>query len=205
MTHLRGHLERRGFLAAPALSLQSRRPTWSAAGAEVLFNISASPWHLGKEKLRSEMLASLARKSRCPVAFCNLVGGNDELVFDGGSAGVQRAGRVDRPGRRRSRRIFWWWTPPTRPPSRARRSPDEESVHKALVLGLRDYMRKCGFKSAVLGLSGGIDSALVACLAVAALGAENVRGVSLPSQLFLAGQPGRRAGSGRNGWESPTM
>ena len=168
-----------------------------AAGAGHVFNISASPWNVGKEKFAFPDAGQPGAQVRRPVAFCNLVGGNDELVFDGGSL-VFNAGRgIDRArqgvrggfcgGRHRERRRPW----------RRRAVPDEENVYKALVLGLRDYFHKCGFKSAVLGLSGGIDSAVVACLAAAALGAEHVRGVSLPSQFSSAGQPGRRAASGR--------
>jgi NAD+ synthetase len=154
------------------------------AGAEIIFNISASPWHLGKNKTRHEMLRSLALKTKRPVVFCNQVGGNDELVFDGGSMIFNADGEMIARGKLfeedfvvanlddenavRAGEVSW--------PS------DEEMIYKALTLGLRDYFHKCGFKSAVLGLSGGIDSALAACIAATALGKENVRGVSLPSQ-----------------------
>ena len=157
-----------------------------AAGARHLFNISASPWHVGKEKLRAQMVASFARKSGCPAALCNLVGGNDELIFDGDSLVFNAAGELIAQGKafeedfvvvdtEKSPAIF-----PVTP-------SDEEHVYRALVLGLRDYFHKCGFRSAVLGLSGGIDSAVVACLAVAALGADHVQGVSLPSQFSSQG------------------
>lgn len=157
-----------------------------AAGASHIFNISASPWHVGKEKLRAEMLASVARKSGRPVAMCNLVGGNDELVFDGDSVVFNGAGELIAKGKAFEEDFVMVDTensPPIFPPTPV----EEESVYRALVLGLRDYFHKCGFKSAVLGLSGGIDSALVACLAVAALGANNVQGVSLPSQFSSQG------------------
>jgi NAD+ synthetase len=157
-----------------------------AAGAGHIFNISASPWNVGKEKLRFDMLASLARKSQRPVALCNLVGGNDELVFDGESLVFNSAGELIAKGKSFEEDFIIVDTetsPPINPPP----VPDEENVYKALVLGLRDYFHKCGFKSAVLGLSGGIDSAVVACLAAAALGAENVQGVSLPSQFSSQG------------------
>jgi NAD+ synthetase len=157
-----------------------------AAGAEVILNLSASPWHLTKEQLRFDMLASVARKSARPVAFCNAVGGNDELVFDGESAVFNSQGRLIAQAAAFAEDFLVVDTA-SAPPVQRRVLSDEESVHKALVLGLRDYMRKCGFKSAVLGLSGGIDSSLVACLAVAALGAENVRGVSLPSRYSSQG------------------
>jgi NAD+ synthase (glutamine-hydrolysing) len=157
-----------------------------SAGAEVILNMSASPWNVGKEKLRQEMLASLARKSRRPVLLCNMAGGNDELIFDGTSMAFNAAGELI--ARARSFEedfvvVDISGGPVIKPPV----VEDEENICQALALGLRDYMRKCGFKSAVLGLSGGIDSALVACLAVQALGAENVRGVSLPSRYSSPG------------------
>jgi NAD+ synthetase len=157
-----------------------------SAGAEIILNISASPWHVGKEKVRHDMLASLARKSRRPVLLCNMVGGNDELIFDGGSMAFNAAGGlIARAGSFEEDFVVvdTGNSPVITPPAVA----EEEHIYKALALGLRDYMRKCGFKSAVLGLSGGIDSALVACLAVEALGAKNVRVVSLPSQYSSQG------------------
>jgi NAD+ synthase (glutamine-hydrolysing) len=157
-----------------------------AAGASHIFNISASPWHVGKEKLRADMIGSLARKSGRPVALCNLVGGNDELVFDGGSMVFNGAGELIARCKAFEEDFVVVDTessPTIFPPPVV----EEEYVYRALVLGLRDYFHKCGFKSAVLGLSGGIDSALVACLAVAALGANNVQGISLPSQFSSQG------------------
>lgn len=158
----------------------------AAKGAKIIFNVSSSPWHLHKNAVRHQMLASLAAKTKCPFLYCNSVGGNDELVFDGGSMAFDASGKpiahsalfdedfqiVDL---EQSTLI------------ELPRAPDEEKVFNALVLGLRDYLHKCGFKSAVLGLSGGIDSAVVACIAVAALGRENVRGLSLPSQYSSQG------------------
>jgi NAD+ synthase (glutamine-hydrolysing) len=152
------------------------------AGAGIIFNISASPWHLGKNKTRFEMLRSIAHKTRRPVVFCNQVGGNDELIFDGSSLVFNAEGDLIAQGKCFEEDFIVVDTG-----SRAVVSPVElaveEAVYKALTLGLRDYFCKCGFKSAVLGLSGGIDSAVTACIAVAALGRENVRGVSLPSQF----------------------
>jgi len=157
------------------------------AGAGIIFNISASPWHIGKNKTRYDMLRSIAVKTHRPVVFCNQVGGNDELIFDGCSlvfdadGGLLAQGKLfeedfivvelDRDENRREHVL----------------PCDEELVYKALVLGLRDYFMKCGFKAAVLGLSGGIDSAVTACIAVDALGPKNVRGVSLPSQYSSQG------------------
>jgi NAD+ synthase (glutamine-hydrolysing) len=157
-----------------------------SAGVECIFNISASPWCVGKEKLRYDMLASVARKSQRPVALCNLVGGNDELLFDGDSLIFNAAGQLIARAKTFEEDFVVADTGAGQPVSRPN-ATDEENVHDALVLGLRDYFQKCGFKSAVLGLSGGIDSAVVACLAVAALGREHVHGISLPSQFSSQG------------------
>ncbi|MDB6065899.1 MAG: nad+ synthetase [Pedosphaera sp.] len=156
------------------------------AGSRLVFNISASPWNVGKHETRYQMLRSIALKAKCPVIFCNQVGGNDELVFDGGSLAFNAAGDLIGRGAMFAEDFVVVDTDST---TKVERSnwPEEECVYNALVLGLKDYLHKCGFKSAVLGLSGGIDSALVACLAVAALGKENVRGVSLPSQFSSQG------------------
>ncbi len=158
----------------------------TAAGARVLFNVSASPWHAGKEETRYRMLQSLAAKTGRPVLFCNQVGGNDELVFDGGSLAFNGAGELIAQGAMFTEDFVMVDTEAKTGIARVRRT-DEENIHDALVLGLRDYLHKCGFKSAVLGLSGGIDSALVACLAAEALGPKNVHGVSLPSQFSSQG------------------
>jgi NAD+ synthase (glutamine-hydrolysing) len=158
----------------------------AAGGARVLFNISASPWWVGKELVRERMLQSMAVKAKCPVIFCNQVGGNDELIFDGGSLAFNGAGEVIARGAMFTEDFVVVDTEAKTGVARVE-SSEEEQVYKALALGLRDYLHKCRFKSAVLGLSGGIDSALVACLAVEALGKENVRGVSLPSQYSSQG------------------
>ena len=157
-----------------------------AAGASILFNNSASPWHLGKNETRFSMLSQLAAKSQRPVVYCNLVGGNDELVFDGASLAFNGSGQLIAQGRSFEEDLVVFdvdTAQPIVPPEVCA----EEKVYRALVLGLRDYLYKCGFKSAVLGLSGGIDSALTAAIAVDALGKENVRGVSLPSQFSSRG------------------
>ena len=156
------------------------------SGARVIFNVSASPWHLGKNKVRREMLSQLAAKSKAPVLYCNLVGGNDELVFDGASLVFNARGELLAEGKM-FEEDFIVVDLDKAAPIQHRPLPDEEKVYKALVLGLRDYLHKCGFKSALLGLSGGIDSALTAVIAVEALGKENVRGVSLPSQFSSQG------------------
>lgn len=152
------------------------------AGAQIIFNISASPWSLGKNKTRFEMLRSIAHKTARPVVLCNQVGGNDELIFDGGSLVFNANGDLIAQAKWFEEDFIVADTE-SKTPIRPIELGTEEAVYKALVLGLRDYFYKCGFKSAVLGLSGGIDSAVTACIAVAALGKENVRGVSLPSQF----------------------
>jgi len=156
------------------------------AGAELILNISASPWHLGKDATRRSMLQSLASKTRRPVVFCNQVGGNDELVFDGGSMAFDAQGRLIAAGKHFEEDLVMVDLAAAQPAS-PELPGEEELLFKALTLGLRDYLHKCGFKSAVIGLSGGIDSALVAALAAAALGRENVRGISLPSQYSSQG------------------
>ena len=156
------------------------------AGAEILLNISASPWHLGKNRTRRDMLASLAAKAKVPVLYCNMVGGNDELIFDGTSLAFNGAGQLIAEGAMFAEDFAVVDTAGSLA-LQPRSLPEEEKVYRALVLGLRDYLHKCGFKSAVLGLSGGIDSALTAVIAVAALGRDNVRGVSLPSEFSSQG------------------
>jgi NAD+ synthetase len=132
------------------------------------------------------MLGSLAAKAGVPLAYCNLVGGNDELVFDGASVVFNGQGSLLARGRMFAEDFLVVdldHAPVIEPDA----PPDEEKLFKALVLGLRDYLHKCGFKSAVLGLSGGIDSALTAVIAAEALGPENVHGISLPSQFSSPG------------------
>ena len=157
-----------------------------AAGARLILNLSASPWHLGKDKTRLAMLRSLAAKHGVPVVYCNLVGGNDELVFDGQSLVIDSRGALlaQADAFAEDFRVVETGMTGGQTP---RAYAEEQLVHDALVLGTRDYLHKCGFKKAVLGLSGGIDSAVVAALAVAALGAENVFGLSLPSQYSSQG------------------
>ena len=171
--------DERRYLRNPARELVE-------AGAEILFNVSASPWHLGKDRLRVEMLSSLVAQIRRPFVYCNAIGGNDELLFDGASLAFDAAGRLITQGAM-FREDFLILDTDTAAPITPTSLADEEALYRALVLGVRDYFQKCGFQSAVLGLSGGIDSALTAVIAVEALGAENVRGVSLPSQYSSQG------------------
>ncbi|MDH7504227.1 MAG: NAD+ synthase [Verrucomicrobiota bacterium] len=156
------------------------------AGAQVIFNISASPWHLGKNRMRHALLSSVASKLRCPLVYCNLVGGNDELIFDGSSVVFDRNGEQIARGALFGEDFIVVDADRDSPvPTEA--MPDEEKLYKALVLGLHDYVAKCGFSRVVVGLSGGIDSALTACIAAEALGPENVWGVSLPSKYSSHG------------------
>jgi NAD+ synthetase len=158
----------------------------TAGGVKLILNASASPWHLGKNQVRREMLSKLAIKSQCPVVYCNLVGGNDELIFDGASLVFNAQGELLAEGKMFAE-DFLVVDLKTAAPIQPAAPADEEKIYRALVLGTRDYMHKCGFKSAVLGLSGGIDSALTAAIAADALGRENVRGVALPSQFSSQG------------------
>lgn len=157
------------------------------AGVDLLVNLSASPYHLGKDRLRHELLQGIARRWRVPLAYCNLVGGNDELIFDGRSLVFDAEGHLLAEGQAFAEDLLVVdLTHGAGHTVCPRREPIAD-VYDALVLGVRDYAVKCGFKSAVLGLSGGIDSAMTACLAAAALGPENVLGVSLPSQFSSQG------------------
>ncbi|HRJ72998.1 MAG TPA: NAD+ synthase, partial [Terrimicrobiaceae bacterium] len=152
-----------------------------ASGAEAILNLSASPFQLGKPAQRREMVAGLAKKFRVPFFYCNSVGGNDQLVFDGHSLVVSAEGKTLWQGA-----SFAEQCAVTGTDSPAREADPRTSMadlHDALVLGLRDYMAKCGFRQCVLGLSGGIDSAVTACIAVAAVGAENVTGAAMPSEF----------------------
>jgi NAD+ synthase (glutamine-hydrolysing) len=154
-------------------------------GLSLFCNISASPYHLGKERLRHELLRAVAARHKVPLVYCNAVGGNDELVFDGNSMVFDAAGRLLARGAG-FREDLVVADLAGGPVAFAPAEP-VAALHDALALGLRDYATKCGFQSAVIGLSGGIDSAVVACLAVEALGAENVLGVSMPSQFSSRG------------------
>ncbi len=202
-----------------------RLPTVCSAVASVdaVLNLSASPYAVGKFDDRRRILSRVARQSRAPVLYVNLIGGQDEIVFDGGSVVVSAEGEiVSRCGRFEEAMLYWDVTAVDRPDGpaedhskaagivcnfdviRIRRSDEEGSaeseeappapcppvceavegeIYRALVLGTGDYLRKNGFQKAVIGLSGGIDSALVAAIAQDALGAENVVGVTMPSRF----------------------
>ena len=155
-------------------------------GAELHVNLSASPWIVGKDRLRERMMRQIASRTQIPLVFCNLVGGNDGLVFDGQSCALDASGRVVARGRAFAEDFWIIDLPGGRGPI-ARRAGKVTQIGKALVLALSDYASKCGFRTAVLGLSGGIDSAVTAALAVDALGAENVTGVAMPGPYSSEG------------------
>ena len=150
-------------------------------GASLFINISASPFGIGKDELRYRLFHNHAVRYKKPIILVNQVGANDELISDGRSMAFDDRGNLIR--------LFPAFEEHVETIDLSKASPkiafspmDElESVHEALVLGIRDYVRKCGFHTAVLGLSGGIDSAVTCCLAVSALGADNILGVSMPS------------------------
>ena len=170
-------MERR-YLADPVRELTKK-------GIDLLINLSASPWHQGKEKTRYRLLERVAKREKIPVVQVNAVGGNDELVFDGQSLVLSKRGKllnmglafgeevkvVDLDGQ--EKKIEW--------------ASEEEQIFRALVLGTRDYLGKCGFQEVVLGLSGGIDSALTAVIAAEALGKDKVLGVAMPSRYSSQG------------------
>jgi NAD+ synthetase len=155
-------------------------------GAEIIVNLSASPFSLGKAARRREMLAALARQHGRPIVYCNVVGGNDQLVFDGNSVAFNRAGELiaQLPAFQTAEAIVDTESTEAIAPAPRETMAD---LHDALSLGVRDYLAKCNFKSVVLGLSGGIDSAVVAAIAVDALGRKNVIGVSMPSPYSSPG------------------
>jgi len=155
-------------------------------GAEIILNLSASPFGLGKPAVRREMVGTLARTHNRTICYCNAVGGNDQLVFDGNSIAVNSRGELiaQLPGFRTAEEIV---ETEASQPLPLPQTDDMAELFEALSLGVRDYLTKCNFKSAVLGLSGGIDSAVVAAIAVDALGAENVLGASMPSPYSSRG------------------
>ncbi len=180
------------------------------AGARLVLNLSASPYHAGKSSERLKTLKDRVRETGAAFAYCNAVGGQDELVFDGGSLVLDGRNRLlarapqfeealltvdlDLPAARKPPRGALALSLPAAPPAplsppsrtsalRAEPLPELEEIYTALVTGTRDYLRKNGFQKAVIGLSGGIDSSLVACVAADALGKDNVTGVTLPSKF----------------------
>jgi NAD+ synthase/NAD+ synthase (glutamine-hydrolysing) len=152
------------------------------AGGNVVLNISASPFHLGKRELRRQMLETIARDNNVPVLFVNQVGGNDSLIFDGSSMVIAPDGRIVAQAKSFEEDLVIFDTDTMRGDMHDQVAVGSASAYAALVLGTGDYVRKCGFSKVVIGLSGGIDSALTAAIAVDALGKENVTGIAMPSQ-----------------------
>jgi NAD+ synthase (glutamine-hydrolysing) len=149
-------------------------------GGDFLININSSPYWTGKRQVRRDMVAAQSRRYGVPVVWVNQVGGNDQLVFDGSSFAMDAHGNVLASASSFAEDLVLF--------EQNANHPDEcEAVYEALVLGTRDYVRKCGFRKALIGLSGGIDSSLVACIAVEALGKENVTGISMPGPYSSPG------------------
>jgi len=169
-------------------------------GAEIIINISASPFTIGKQDARLKMLTGHAKRYNVPIVFVNQIGGNDDLVFDGNSLVINKKGVVvDRASGFKEDLLMVEFKGSDVNAGESKLRADKkktrcvagegnvESVYKALVLGTRDYVKKCGFKKAVIGLSGGIDSAVTAVIAVKALGSKKVLGVTMPSSFSSKG------------------
>jgi NAD+ synthetase len=150
---------------------------------QLILNMSASPWSVGKDGIREELMKKQAKTYNCPVICVNQVGGNDELIFDGNSLAVDASGNVIAHAKPFEEDIIMIDLDYGAGDQHNVKLSDADATYRALVLGTRDYAHKCGFKKAVVGLSGGIDSALVAVIAAEALGPDNVLGVSLPTQF----------------------
>src|SRR5437773_697285 len=173
------YLPRPLYVVEPVLGLIDQ-------GATIILNLSASPFSLHKPAIRREMVGPLARAYQRPICYCSAVGGNDQLIFDGNSIAVNASGElIAQLASFREDEAVTDTEASSVIEFRQGKAPEE--LFSALSLGLRDYLRKCNFKSAVLGLSGGVDSAVVATIAVDALGAENVVGVSMPSPYSSRG------------------
>jgi len=157
------------------------------SGGNFVLNISASPFWANKRELRRDMLATIARNDRVPVAFVNQVGGNDSLVFDGSSMAFDREGRVIAQAKSFEEDLVFFDPDSLTGEMHDQIEGEEASIYAALLLGTRDYIRKCGFKQVIVGLSGGIDSALTAAIAVDAVGPENVIGVGMPGPYSSEG------------------
>lgn len=151
-----------------------------AQGAGIVISINGSPWHIGKRALRRQMFAAMARRHNLPHVYVNMVGGNDQLVFDGSSFVVLPDGAIAASAASFAEDLVLFDTASFTGDQRESHADETAAVYDALVLGTRDYMRKCGFRRALVGLSGGIDSALVACIAADAIGKENVAGIGMP-------------------------
>ena len=157
------------------------------AGGNFVLNISASPFWLGKRELRRDMLATIARTDKVPVVMVNQVGGNDSLLFDGSSVVLNREGKIIAQGKSFEEDIIYFDSTTLTGEMHEQIEGEEASAFAALVLGTRDYVRKCGFQKVIIALSGGIDSALTAAIAADAMGPENVLGVGMPGPYSSQG------------------
>src|SRR5579859_1873187 len=156
-------------------------------GGNFVLNISASPFWIGKREFRRDMLASIARQHHVPVALVNQVGGNDSLVFDGSSLVLNREGKVIAQGKSFEEDLIYFDSQTLTGDLHEQIEGEDASAYSALVLGTRDYMHKCGFQKAIIGLSGGIDSALTAVIAADAVGPANVIGIGMPGPYSSQG------------------
>jgi NAD+ synthase/NAD+ synthase (glutamine-hydrolysing) len=176
----------KNFWASP---MYARDPVTEliSQGSTVLINISASPFTIDKRFVRLGMLRSLALHHRCPVVYVNQVGGNDSLVFDGGSVAFNAHGKIAAQAKAFEEDLVLFDTVTSQGDLHEQPAEEIACAYQALVLGTRDYVRKCKFSKAIVGLSGGVDSAVVACIAVEALGSSNVLGVSMPGPYSSEG------------------
>ncbi len=165
--------ERRRYSRDPVEELAS-------AGARILISINASPYHMGKRAQRTEIFTATARHFRVPIVYVNQVGGNDQLLFDGTSFAMNPDGEVIASAASFEEDLVLVDTETLTGDRHDNLSDECEAVYQALAMGTRDYIRKCGFERVIVGLSGGIDSALTVAIAVDAVGKENVIGVGMP-------------------------
>jgi len=158
-----------------------------AQGMDLLINIASSPYHMGKRKVRLEMLQAIARRHQVPIAIVNQVGGNDQLVFDGSSFVIAADGRVCAQAKTFEPDLIFYDTETGEGDQHEQTQDESEVVYEGLVVGTRDYVRKCGFNKVIVGLSGGIDSSVTALIGVDAIGAENMIGVAMPGPFSSEG------------------
>ena len=156
-------------------------------GSSIILNVSSSPYIIDKRAVRYDMLGAMAKRHRLPVVYVNQVGGNDSLVFDGSSVAFLPDGRVAAQAHSFKEDLIFFDSATGAGDIRPQITEEIEAAYCALVIGTRDYVRKCGFRKVVIGLSGGIDSALVAAIAADSLGPENVTGVSMPGPYSSEG------------------
>jgi len=169
--------------------LYQRDPVQELAesGAQILISINASPYHMGKRELRRELFQAIAQRYKIPVAYVNQVGGNDHLVFDGSSFAMDAQGNVIASAASFAEDLVMVDTATSQGEQHQNLQDECAAVYEALVVGTRDYIRKCGFRKVLIGLSGGIDSSLTAAIAVDAVGKENVTGVGMPGPYSSEG------------------